>query len=164
MGQWANKKTPQVFAIALPLNISIKGSGSIFNQVDSVHGTYNIEVGKSVNQMMPWIWRANKWVERSTAEYLPWWKNSQYISTTPNDEHVIHALWLHKGRKALVCVSNLKQEARKIDVQLNLAELGMKTITVEDAVTGEKVEAPGGKMTLDIDFERFRLLKVEANP
>ena len=41
---------------------------------------------------------------------------------------------------------------------------GASAKTVEDAVTGEKVEAPGGKMTLDIDFERFRLLKVEANP
>jgi hypothetical protein len=164
MGQWANKKTVQVFALCLPLNISIKANSALFNQNNGQYGTYAIEGNHGPNQIMPWLWSANKWVGRSTAEYLPWWKNAQYISTTPADDQVLHALWLHKGQKALLCVSNLKSIARNIDVQLNLAELGMKSITVEDAITGEKIEAPDGKMNLDVDFERFRLLKISAKP
>ena len=75
---------------------------------------------------------------------------------------MLTALWLHKGKKTLLCVSNLKNEARKIDVDLKLPELGMTAITAEDAITGEKIATEGGKLQVEVAPERFRLIKVTA--
>jgi hypothetical protein len=153
MGEWAKRKSNQLFAFALPLNITIK---AVSLQVETVtKPSYALE-----HQPQPWIWAANKWVNRGTAEYLPWWRNANYITTQPTDEQVLNALWLHKGDKALLCVSNLKKEPRDIAVTLNLPALGFSKIEIEDALTGEKIPAADDKFSVKVDFERYRLLKV----
>jgi hypothetical protein len=155
MGEWAAKKTPQILALCLPLNVSIKAVNLYEPYRDNA--TYGTN-----EQLMAWMWQANKWLERSTAEYLPWWKNASYLTTSPADEQVLTALWLHKGSKALLVVSNLKNQPRKVDVNLSLAQLGMSNVTAQDAISGAAVEADGGKLSLDIEPERFRLIKVTA--
>jgi len=153
MGEWAKRKSNQLYSFALPLNVAIK---AVSLQGDTVtRPSYALE-----HQPQPWIWAANKWVNRSAAEYLPWWNNANYITTEPNDEQIIHAIWLHKGEKALLCVSNLKKEPRDIVVTLNLKSLGFSHLDIEDAITKEKVPADGGKFSVKVDFERYRLLKV----
>ncbi|MBI4024552.1 MAG: hypothetical protein HY360_06195 [Verrucomicrobia bacterium] len=153
MGAWARKKTNQLFAICLPLNVSLKAV-ALWN-TSLTCNSYALDA-----QPQPWIWAAHKWANRSAAEYLPWWKNSGYVTTTPNDDQILTALWLHKGDKALLCVSNLKNEPRDIQVALNLGALGFNKIEVEDAITGEKIPAAGGSLRVKIDFERYRLLKL----
>jgi hypothetical protein len=152
MGEWAKRKSNQLFAFALPLNITIK---AVSLQGDVTGPSYALD-----RQPQPWIWAANKWASRDTAEYLPWWKNAHYITTQPDDEQVLNALWLHKGDKALLCVSNLKKEPRDIAVSLNLKSLGFSKIEIEDALTGEKIPAADGRFGVKVDFERYRLLKV----
>ncbi|MBI4024551.1 MAG: hypothetical protein HY360_06190 [Verrucomicrobia bacterium] len=153
MGAWARRKTNQLYSFALPLNNAIKAVS--LQSASVTQPSYALDA-----QPQPWIWAANKWVNRSAAEYLPWWKNSGYVTTTPNDDQIIHALWLQKGEKALLCVSNLKNEPRDIQVALNLGALGFNKIEVKDAITGEQVPAEGGKLSVKVDFERYRLLKV----
>ncbi|MBI3922822.1 MAG: hypothetical protein HY318_15485 [Armatimonadetes bacterium] len=155
MGEWAKKKTNQLYALDLPLNAAIKAVN--LYSPGNAKGSYDLDA-----QPMPWIWRANQWIERSTAEYLPWWKNADCLRTSPKDDQVLTALWLQKGRKALVCVSNLFKEPRKIEVALKLEKIGLKTISLGDALTGEPIPSEGGKFTLDVGFERYRLVKVSG--
>ena len=151
MGAWAKKKINQLYAAALPLNVSIK-SVSLYT---SKRASYDLDA-----QPMTEIWAASRWLDRSTAEYLPWWKNADYVKTEPADEQVIHALWLQKGQKALLCVSNLKNQPREIAVTLNTDKLGFKVGAVEDAITGQKLTAEGNKIVVPVAFERYRLLKL----
>jgi hypothetical protein len=101
-----------------------------------------------------------QWIDRATAGYLPWWKNASYIKTVPADEQVLTALWLQKGKKALLCLSNLYHQPRRIVVTLALPKMGMEKVTIEDALTGEKISSAGSTFSVEVDYERFRLLKI----
>ena len=151
MGGWAKRKSNQILAAAIPLNLSFK----MVSPVAATQGSYALDA-----QSMPWLWAARQWVDCSTAEYLPWWRNAGVLSTQPADEQVLSALWVQKGKKALLCVSNLKAEPREITVKLNLEKLGLPSITVVDALTGEKVAAKGDTLQLPVEFERYRLLRI----
>ncbi|MBI2201638.1 MAG: hypothetical protein HYU43_06825, partial [Armatimonadetes bacterium] len=157
MGEWARKKTNQIYAVALPLNVSIKAVN--LYSASLTRGSYALDA-----QPIPWVWAANRWIDRSTAEYLPWWRNGDYVSTSPNDEQVLTALWLQRGRNALFCLSNLHHAPRRIEAVLNLEKMGLQNVQAEDALTGEKLPAQGGRLTLDVDFERYRLLQLTASP
>ena len=105
------------------------------------------------------IWNAMAWLDSASAEYLPWWRNSEVVSTEPRDG-ALTAVWLKKGEKALVCVSNLVNQPRTITTRLDLGAFGMQGIAVRDAVLDEPVPAQAGAFTLPIEERRWRLLKI----
>lgn len=144
----------QVYAVALPLNVGIKG---LRLAVDYVHRDYRLQA-----EPQPQIWRALQWVDASRSRYLPWWRNCEYVRTSP-DKQVIATLWLHPGKKALLSVSNLAKEPRRVQVSLDLQTMGFgPEVKIDDAVLGTAVEHQNGQMSLEIDFERFRLLRIGA--
>jgi hypothetical protein len=69
-------------------------------------------------------------------------------------------------RRALVVVSNLdRQPVRNAVVRLDPPAMGMsasRALRVEDAVLGKPVGVRDGVFTLEIEAERYRLLKVAA--
>jgi len=71
------------------------------------------------------------------------------------------------GKRALVVVSNLENEAVSgARVFPDPAAIGLsagKPLKVEDAVTREVLEVKDGVVTMDIEPERFRLLKVSVD-
>lgn len=142
------KTVNQLNAICIPLNIDYKAVNPAAPQDYSLRG-----------EPMPKIWQAKAWLDSAKAEYLPWWKNSAYISTSPHDQ-VLTAIWLRKGEKALVCVSNLNKAPRTIETTLQFEKMGFAAAQVEDAVTGEKIPLEKNTLKLSVDFERFRLLKI----
>lgn len=152
MKEGVTKKVSQIYALLLPLNVGMKALNMNAPQ------DYSLP-----SEPMPKIWKAWAWLESAKAEHLPWWKNAAYLTTQPAADpknQVLSALWLRKGEKAVVCISNLKNEPRTIEVTLNLPNLGFKGVTAEDAITGEPVEVKGNQVSLAIDAERWRLLKL----
>ena len=69
------------------------------------------------------------------------------------------------GRRALVVVSNLDLEPLTAQVTLDPASLGLApgTMHVEDAILKTSVPIDSNRMTLEIDQQRYRLLKVSID-
>ena len=136
--------------IAVPLGVSFKA----INFASWTPRDYSVR-----GQPMHRIWQAMAWLGSASAQYLPWWRNSAYISTDPGDG-VVTAIWLKKGEKALVCVSNLVNEPRQITTTLDLNALGLDRLVVQDAILDKPVAVQGGTLSLAIEERRWRLLKV----
>ena len=105
------------------------------------------------------IWQAMAWLGSASAEHLPWWRNRDYISTEPQDG-VLTSIWLRKGEKALMCVSNLPNEARTITARLNLAAMGFGDVVVEDTILDRPVTIDDGVIRTEIEPRRWRLWKI----
>lgn len=145
-----NKTIAQLLPLTIPLNITFK-QVKFFAPINN----YSKE-----SQPMPSINRAMEWLGSRDAEYLPWWANGKYVSAEPG-ENVLSGLWLRKGEKALLCISNLDDKQRDISVTLDQKQIGFVPGIIEDAITGKIVEGKDGKITLSIEPERYRLLKIK---
>jgi len=144
------KSINELNAIAVPLGVSFK----TVNFAPWAKYDYS-----RMGQPMHKIWQAMAWLGSATAEHLPWWRNAAYVSTDPADG-VLTAVWLRKGDKALLSVSNLAAGKRTIAVTLNLPAMGFDAVTVEDAVTGAPVRINGAVVPQEIEEQRWRLLKL----
>ncbi|MDD3925114.1 MAG: DUF6067 family protein [bacterium] len=99
------------------------------------------------------------------AEWLPYWRNGEYIKLEPG--HLKSGMYLHEGRKALIVVSNLNKEpVNGAAVTLNLDKMKFtgKSIKVTDALLKTPVSIENGRIKLDMESERYRLLLIEASP
>lgn len=146
------KTVNQVLAVGLPQHIGIKAI--VGQKQDWIPLDYSVK-----GQPMPKIWAANRWLGMKEARYLPYWRNSEYVTVSP-DRRALSALWLRPGERALLCVSNLATEARSLHVELNLEACELDNIELQDAITGETIEHSNGHFEIKIDSERYRLLKV----
>lgn len=147
---WMNPpvKVNEVLSIAIPLNISVKSQNAFAPQDYSLLG-----------EPMPKIHKALQWIEASNAMYLPWWKNKGFVSFSPEGK-IISSLWVKKGEKILLCISNLSREKRNIEVKINLNEIGLKDIKIIDAINEEEIKQIEGRFNIEIDGRRYRLLKI----
>ena len=145
------KSVNELNAIAVPTGVSFKAI-SFKNWTKSDYSR--------MAQPMHKIWAAFTWLESGKAVHLPWWENAQYISTAPKDG-ILTAIWLRKGEKALVSVSNLPDEERTMTATLDLKAMGFGDVKAEDAILGGPVPIQDGTVTLTIEPRRWRLLKLE---
>ena len=144
----ATKMLIQLQALAVPMNLGFKALGI-------TNSSPNYEL-KSVPMLE--VAQAKQWINSETAKYLPWWKNSSYLTLKPAND-TLSALWLQKD-KALVCVSNLLDKDRTIELDLMVESLGFTPKEAVDAINGEKYKINNGKIKLNIEFERYRLIKL----
>lgn len=149
---WMNPpiKVNEVLSIAIPLNISVKTQDAFAPQDYSL-----------LAEPMPKIHSALRWIEAASADYFPWWANDMLISCSPK-ENIISTFWVKKGKKALLCLSNLSKEKRTLEVKINLNQLGLKGIDIVDAINEEQIAVKGEKFTIEIQGRRYRLLKILA--
>jgi|GEM_PF-4897705 len=139
-------------AIAVPADVSFKAI-SFQSWIDQ-------KSYASMAQPQPAIWAAMKWLDSSDATKIPWWEMQPYATTSPQND-VITTLWLKKGERALLCVSNLSGQDRLITTNLDTQKLGLGTVSLTDAITDEIVPIEGGTFSVTIEPERWRLYRVE---
>lgn len=144
------KSINELYSVALPLQVSFKA----VNFAPWAKYDYS-----RMAQPMHLIWDAMEWVDGSTAAYLPWWENAEYISIEPVDG-TLSAIWLQPGKRALVCVSNLPDAERELTVRLDLGRMGLANVAIEDAITGEAVPISDGAVTVTVEGQRWRLWKM----
>ncbi|MCF7838838.1 MAG: hypothetical protein K9N49_09435 [Candidatus Marinimicrobia bacterium] len=142
----------QLFAVAMPLSVSFK---SLKLDPRLARASYDVDA-----QPMYKIWEAMAWLDSARAEYLPWWENGEYVQVAP-ETGVLSALWLRRGEKAILCVTNLENESRTLAVTVNGAALGLADLKLEDAITGEAIPVRDGTFTQTIEPERWRLIKIQ---
>ena len=146
------KSINELYSIALPLQVSFKA----INFAPWAKYDYS-----RMAQPMHLIWDAMEWVDGSSAQYLPWWEDENYISIDPADG-TLSAIWLQPGDRALVCVSNLYDTDRELTVRLDLGQMGLKKVLIEDAITGEAIPATDGAATVTVEGQRWRLWRVQG--
>lgn len=110
------------------------------------------------------VWRARLWLpmNEKTRQFLYYDKGPDAIHLEPAT--LLSSVFVSDdGKRVLLVVSNL--DPKKIEgatVAIDFAKLGMKpsSIRAEDAVLETPVEIKDGKVKLEIEPERFRLLKL----
>ncbi|MCF7838786.1 MAG: hypothetical protein K9N49_09165 [Candidatus Marinimicrobia bacterium] len=144
------KPLNELNALAVPLGVSFKAV---------TFAPWIAQDYSSMAQPMPKLWAAFAWLESEKAVHLPWWEDDAYIATAPTDG-VLTAVWLRQGERALVSISNLPKEPRTIEVTLDLAAMGLPDAVAEDAIVGGAVPLDNGRMTIEIEGQRWRLIKL----
>ena len=96
------------------------------------------------------------------AEWLPYWRNKDYVSTSHHDNIKV-SLYQRKDNKLLLIVSNLhKQDLEKAEITLNLKNLGMTAaITATDAIQNSQVVVNDGVIVLPLPGYSPRLILVQ---
>lgn len=108
------------------------------------------------------VWEARAWIGAHPDIYHGYWESQHLVSF--DQEEFLGTLYLRPGEKALLGVINWLPEDRTVEATLNLREIGIPSgrLVLEDAITGERIEAPGGRMRLDVGGDGYRLLRLYA--
>jgi hypothetical protein len=115
--------------------------------------------GRLLEQMSQ-IWDVMTRFGVSTAQWQPYWKNAQFVSTQPDTVKV--SLYSQPSR-VLAVVANLSStEAKAAQVQLDSSRLGLPaSVKAKDALSGEALNFAGGRLTVPLAPMRMRLVWVE---
>lgn len=144
------KSLNELNAVAVPLNVSFKTL--------RLEPTMEVGYGR-MDQPQPSLWAAFEWLGSKDAVHYPWWKNESLMAVTPKEE-TLSAVWLRKGEKALVCVSNLVDGSRDLTVSLDLEAMGFANVELADAITGEAIELKGSSFIVVVEPIRWRMIKI----
>jgi len=106
------------------------------------------------------LWLARRWVGARPENFVWYDESSHYLIM--NQDHVVASFHLQRGSRMLLGVSNWKEEARTVQVRLKLDRLGFsrKPLVGEDAITGQPVPIRSGTLSLQVNGDAFRLIKV----
>ena len=107
------------------------------------------------------IWKVMDAFGHKQAEWLPYWRNSQYVKTSHRGVYV--SLYRHPQNGVLIVASNLSATTVSATLRLNLSRLGLRTgsLAVRDAMTNESIPAAGGRLGLrlrSLDWKLIRLI------
>lgn len=95
------------------------------------------------------LWRLSDEFGRKEAQWLPYWKNWEYVEVTPDGAYV--SLYRHPKNGVLAVVSNLGTDKAVVKVALNLARLGFRPpLTAYNALTKETVSVSNESLTLTL--------------
>ena len=99
------------------------------------------------------LWGVMDAFGRKEAEWLPYWRNSDFVKVTPQGSDdkpgAFVTLYRHDKNGALVVVSNLAPDKQDVTVQLNLPRLGLggSRVTAKDALKHGTVPMESGRIT-----------------
>lgn len=109
------------------------------------------------------IYHAREWVNVGTSQWLPYWRNEKYLTTSPA-QMTLASMHLQPGDKALVVVSNLAGEGRDITITFHPEAMGFpagQKLHVYDAfIEHKQYEVVDNRVTIPIENERFRMLMI----
>ena len=141
--------------------------------VTLLHGTYAKEIGLGKNfrtydyesRPLPALWETFGWLPMDgteTRDYYYQHEGQQAVKAAPAT--LLSSAFVSGDRKrAIVVVSNLDLEPVTAAVQLDLPALGLETgrgFKLIDGVTGEAIPAEGNTVKLEIERERYRVIRV----
>jgi hypothetical protein len=103
------------------------------------------------------LWRLSDEFRRKEAEWLPYWRNAEYVSIQP--EGVYASLYRHSDTGILMVISNLGREEVTAQVRLNLEKLGLTNeLSACDALTREEIAADSGTFTLALKSLGWKII------
>ena len=107
----------------------------------------NIEGVKYISK----IWAAFDAFGRKEAEWLPYWKNRQYVTAEASNSYV--SLYRHPENGVMAVVSNLDKAKQVVTARFDLNRLGLsENVSATNAMTGEAVLFAGQRAFLGVGF------------
>jgi len=109
------------------------------------------------------LWKVMDDFGRKEAEWLPYWRNAEYVKCAPKGACV--SLYRHPKNGALAVVSNLGGSEAEVRVTLNTRRLGLKasSLRVVDALRNRAIPATGEGVRLRLKPLEWRLLWVRES-
>lgn len=140
-----------------------------------LHGTYPKDYSKFTITKAPdyryksrpigGLWGIFDWLKFDGSRAFQYYRRPPVARAKPEDIPV-SVFVSSDGRRALAVASNFEKEKRAgVEVSFDFAALPLEKgkIEISDAYTGEKIELKDGKtITLEIEPERYRILKLEV--
>ena len=103
------------------------------------------------------IWKLMDNFGRKKAEWLPYWRNEDYVSVSPAGCHV--SLYKHPKNGVLAVVSNQSGKHKTVKMRLDYEKLGRKRgKDVFDAMTGSGISPQGEHIVLQLDYLEWKLV------
>ena len=107
------------------------------------------------------LWRLSDEFGRKQAEWLPYWRNGEYVTIEPEGTHA--SLYRHPQNGVLAVLSNLGRAEAVVTVQLNLALLGLDDdVSARDALTGDPVAVEKGALRVNLAVLGWRIVWLES--
>ena len=109
------------------------------------------------------LWHISDRFGRKGAEWLPYWKNANYVRTSPKDTYA--SLYRHPKNGVLAVVSNLQRQNARLVVQLNIETLDLKNtgLSARNALTGESVRIKDGRIELSLPPMGWKVLWIRRS-
>jgi len=109
------------------------------------------------------IWQARHWLPfNDKTVWYPYYRNPGVVSLEP--ENLLSSLFVSSDRKrALLVISNLDPDAIKdasVTVDSKKVGLAAGQLKIEDVVLGSSIAHEEGAFNIDIEPQRYRLLKL----
>jgi len=107
------------------------------------------------------IWKVMDDFGRKGAEWLPYWRNSGYVSAGPKG--VYASLYRHAENGLLAVISNISKDRVSARLDLDLSRLGFngRRITAWDALTGKSVGIDAGRISCDLFSFGWKLIRIK---
>ena len=106
------------------------------------------------------LWRLADQFGRKEAEWLPYWRNAEYVTVQPRGAYV--SLYRHPKNGILAVVSNVGRSQAMVTVQLNSERLGInRDISACDALTNEAIVIKQGLLTLPLKSLEWKVIWVK---
>ncbi|MBI4027761.1 MAG: hypothetical protein HY360_22435 [Verrucomicrobia bacterium] len=106
------------------------------------------------------LWRVRDEFGCKQAEWLPYWKNSEFVMV--ETRHAYVSFHRHPAHGALAIVSNLGKQRAKVKARFDLVRLGLPpNVTATDALTKEAIPIQNGRVTLDLDSVDWKLVWIK---
>ena len=109
------------------------------------------------------VWKAMDDFCRKEAEWLPYWRNGEYVKASPEGIYV--TLYRHARNGVLAVVSNLSGKGLSCEVRISLSRLRLKPedTTAYDAMTEELVKMKDGRIKCSLASFDWRLIRIKGN-
>jgi hypothetical protein len=95
------------------------------------------------------LWRLSDAFGRNEAEWLPYWRNSEYVTASPKQVYV--SLYKHPRNGVLAVVSNLSRANAAVHAKFDLDKLGLrKDAAIKDSLTNEPLTLQNGQVDMNL--------------
>ncbi|MBU0477659.1 LamG domain-containing protein [bacterium] len=104
------------------------------------------------------FWRISDDFGRQEAEWLPYWRNAEYVNVSPQDCYA--SLYRHPKNGLLAVVSNLTRQNEKVEVKFNLGKLDLPSkLSAIDARTKESIDIDSqGLLFINLASQRCKVI------
>lgn len=105
------------------------------------------------------IWHSMDAFDRRNAEWIPYWRNRDYIRVSPKNAHA--SIYRHPENGVLAVVSNMNGERKNVTVKLNMKKLGLETApNAEDILKNNTVPVRDGVLRFSLSSLEWKLIHV----
>jgi len=110
-------------------------------------------------KVMEKLWRIKDDFDTDGAEWHPFWRNDEYARV--DAKGCLVSLYLHKGRRALVIVSNVSGKGPDgVNLELDLKKMGLKG-AARNVWADEEIKLTGGRAHFSLNANDMRLIWIE---